>query len=72
MYEQYSVIFSALFLGSIIGIILASVVGGQFFMLMELPPKLLIPTRLIIAMIIMSIMTTFFAVKIPLNEVNKK
>lgn len=28
MYEQYSVIFSALFLGSIIGIILASVVGG--------------------------------------------
>ena len=41
-------------------------------MFMELPPKLLIPTRLVIAMIIMSILTTYFAVKIPLKEVNKK
>jgi ABC-type antimicrobial peptide transport system permease subunit len=72
MYEQYSVIFSALFLGLIIGIILAALVGGQFFMFIELPAKMLMPTRLVIAMVFMSIITTFFAVYIPLKEVNKK
>jgi hypothetical protein len=41
-------------------------------MFIELPPKMLIPTRLVIAMVFMSIITTFLAVYIPLKEVNKK
>lgn len=72
MYEQYSVVLAALILGSLVGIILASVVTAQLFLFMELPFKLDFPVSLLAGMACMSISTTFFAVYIPVSKINKQ
>lgn len=72
MYEQYSVVLASLILGSLVGFILASVVTAQFFLFMEFPFKLDFPVNLLIAMVVMSISTTFFAVYIPVSKINEQ
>lgn len=72
LYEQYAVIFSALLLGSVVGVILASVCTAQFFLFLELPFTLEVPMDLVYAMIVLAIVTSFFAVYIPVSSVNKQ
>lgn len=72
MYEQYSVVLASLMLGSLVGFILASVVTAQLFLFLELPFKLDFPANLLLAMIVMSISTTFFAVYIPVSKINRQ
>lgn len=71
MYEQYTVIVSSLILGTMVGIFLAGICTAQFFLFLELPFALEVPTALIYAMIIMALLTTFFAVYIPVRKVNR-
>ena len=72
MYEQYSVILASLVLGTIVGFILSSVVTAQFFLFMEFPFALDFPYGLLYTMVIMSIVTTFYAVWVPVSEVNNQ
>jgi ABC-type antimicrobial peptide transport system permease subunit len=72
MYEQYSVILASLVLGTIVGFILSSVVTAQFFLFMEFPFSLDFPYGLLYTMVIMSIVTTFYAVWVPVSEVNNQ
>ena len=72
MYEQYSVVISSLILGSIVGLIVASIVTAQFFLFLELKFSLDFPVELLYAMVILAILTTFYAVYVPVSEVNKQ
>jgi ABC-type antimicrobial peptide transport system permease subunit len=72
MYEAFAVIFGALLLGIVVGLTIALTLTAQFYLFIELPFKLAFPTMLFVSMIIMSLGTTFFAVWIPVKDVNKK
>lgn len=72
MYEQYAVVISALILGTGVGFILASIVTAQFFLFLEEPFRLDFPFGLLYAMVIMAVVTTFFAVWIPMKQVNNQ
>mmetsp|Transcript_29437 Transcript_29437/g.44574 ORF Transcript_29437/g.44574 Transcript_29437/m.44574 type:complete len:115 (+) Transcript_29437:3853-4197(+) len=72
MYEQYSLIIASLFLGSIVGFILASVVTAQFFLFLEYPFELIFPFWLFGIMIGLALLTTFFAVWGPVGSVNRR
>lgn len=70
MYEQYSLIVSALVIGTIVGFILASVVTAQFFLFLEFPFELNFPWLLLWIQAGMAISTTFYAVYVPVTAVN--
>lgn len=70
MYEQYTVIVCALILGTLVGFILAAICTAQFFLFLEFPFRLEFPAELLYAMIAMAIVTTFFAVWVPVKRVN--
>ena len=72
MYEAFAVIFGALLLGIVVGLTIALTLTAQFYLFIELPFKLAFPTMLFVSMIVMSLGTTFFAVWIPVKDVNKK
>jgi ABC-type antimicrobial peptide transport system permease subunit len=72
MYEAFAVIFAALLLGIIVGLTVSLTLTAQFYLFIELPFKLAFPTFLFTCMIVMSLATTFFAVWIPVKDVNKK
>lgn len=72
MYEAFAVIMAALVLGIFVGLTIAFTLTSQFYLFIELPFKLAFPTMLFIAMIVMSLVTTFFAVYIPIKDVNNK
>jgi len=72
MYEQYAVIISSLFLGSLVGLIVASIVTAQFFLFLEFKFALDFPTELLYVMVSMALLTTFYAVYVPVTEVNKQ
>ena len=72
MYEAFAVIFGALLLGIVVGLTIAVTLTAQFYLFIELPFKLAFPTMLFVSMIVMSLGTTFFAVWIPVKDVNKK
>lgn len=71
MYEQYAVIISSLFLGSIVGVIVASIVTAQFFLFLEFKFALDFPSELLYVMFSLALVTTFYAVYVPVTEVNK-
>ena len=71
MYEQYIVIICSLILGTAVGIVLAAICTAQFFLFLEFPFRLVFPSELLYAMIGLALLTTFFAVWIPINRVNK-
>jgi ABC-type antimicrobial peptide transport system permease subunit len=72
MYEQYSLVLSSLILGCLVGFILSAVVTAQFYLFLEYPFKFILPEGLLWTMVVMSLITTFFATLIPIREVNKK
>ena len=72
LYEQYSVILSALILGCIVGVLLAIMIISQFFLFLERPFKLDIPMTFVWLMIAMALITTAFAVYLPVRAVNKQ
>ena len=72
MYEQYSLILSSLTLGSLVGFILAGVVTAQFFLFMEFPFKFTFPKGLVLSMVVMALVTTFFAVYVPIKAINQR
>lgn len=71
MYEQYSLILSSLVLGGLVGLVLAALVTAQFYLFLEFPFSLEFPTQLVGAMVGMALLTTFFAVYIPVKAVNR-
>ena len=72
MYEQFAVIISAILLGIVVGVILARVTMAQFFMFTEFPFTWDdFPVFEVVGMISMSMITTFWAVYIPVKSVNK-
>ena len=72
MYEQFAVIISAIILGMAVGVILARVTMAQLFMFTEFPFTWDdFPVIQVVSMITMSMITTFWAVYIPVKSVNK-
>ena len=71
MYEQYGLVLSALLLGSFSGLILSVTIVAQFFIFLEFPLQLVMPYDLIAFMFGMALVTTFFAVYIPVSNVNQ-
>ena len=82
MYEAFAVMLSALILGILIGLTVAFTLTAQFYLFIELPFKLSVifflylcfqfPTVLFCTMVVMSLLTTFFAVFIPVRKINQK
>jgi ABC-type antimicrobial peptide transport system permease subunit len=72
MYEQYSVIISSLFLGTLVGLLVASICTAQFFLFLEFKFELDFPKELLQVMVYMALITTFFAVFLPVREVNNQ
>merc|ERR1711957_839301 len=71
-YESFLVVCSAALLGVCIGLITATLVTAQFYLFLELPLVVKPPWMLVGIPLTVSIVTTFFAVLIPVQEVNKK
>ena len=72
LYEQYSLIIASLFLGSIVGFILASMVTAQFYLFLEYPFQLVFPFGLFSLMIALALITTLLAVVGPVKSVNRR
>ena len=72
MYEAYIVVIAAAILGTIVGFLTAITIGIQFYMFIELPFEVEFPTYLMIGLIAIALLTTWFAVKIPMKKVNER
>lgn len=72
MYEQYIVIICSLILGTLVGLVLAAICTAQFFLFLEFPFRLEFPAELLYAMFALALLTTFFAVYLPVQRVNKE
>ena len=72
MYEAYIVIVSAAILGTLVGFITAMTIANQFFTMSELPTEIVFPAYLLLGLLVVSFTTTWFAVSIPVKQVNKK
>lgn len=71
LYEQYSLILSALLLGFLVGLALSCMVTAQAFLVIQLPFKLEFPWLILVAMCCLALVTTFFAVYIPVSRINE-
>ena len=71
MYEAFLVISAASILGVSIGIIVTALVTQQFYTFVELPFKLSLPYGIIAILLLTALITTYFAVLIPIRQVNK-
>ena len=67
MYEAYIVIVSASILGTFVGFITAVTIAVQFYMFIELPLEVAFPTYLLIVLLVIAFITTWFAVWIPVK-----
>jgi len=65
------VVISSLMIGTVVGFILAAIVTAQFFLFLEFPFKLTFPYSLLYAMYGMAILTTFYAVYVPVRKINQ-
>ena len=72
MYEAYLVVISASICGLTIGIATSTLVTAQFYLFLELPLVVGPPWLLTFVILAIAIGTTFFAVCIPVREVNKQ
>ena len=72
MYEAFLVVVSASMLGLAIGIATSTLVTAQFYLFLELPLVVGPPWTLTTIIISIAISTTFFAVWIPVREVNQQ
>lgn len=71
MYEAFVVVLAAAFLGFFVGLVVSTMVTAQFYLFVELPYDLEWPFALLAIMLVVSLVTTFFAVYIPMKQVNK-
>ena len=72
MYEAFTVVAAAAILGMLVGMVTATIIAEQFYMFLELPVQVFVPWTLLIVMLVISILTTWFAVVIPVGQVNKR
>ena len=72
MYEAFSIVLSAVILGSVVGVMTASLVTAQLILFFQFPFNLSFPFGILIAMFIMAVATTYYAVYIPVKAVNEK
>ena len=72
MYEAYLVIISAAILGTLVGFFTALTISNQFFSLVEIPMVVVFPGYLLLALLTVAFTTTWFAVWIPVNQVNTR
>ena len=72
MYEAYIVVIAAAILGTVVGFCTALSIGVQFYMFIELPYELEFPGYLMTALIVIALITTWFAVTIPMKKVNER
>ena len=72
MYEAFLVISAASILGVSIGIIVTALVTQQFYTFVELPFKLNLPYYIILILLLTEMLTTYFAVLIPVKKVNQQ
>lgn len=72
MYEAFSIVLSSVILGSAVGVLTASLVTAQLILFFQFPFTLNFPFEILIAMLIMSLVTTYYAVYIPVQAVNDK
>ena len=72
MYEAFMVVISASILGTIVGFITAVTIASQFYMFIELPVEISFPYYLLGGMLVISFITTWFAVWVPVTAVNNK
>jgi ABC-type antimicrobial peptide transport system permease subunit len=71
MYEAFLVISAASILGVSIGVIVTALVTQQFYTFVELPFKLSLPYFIILSLLVTALLTTYFAVLIPIRKVNQ-
>lgn len=69
LYESFSVILSALTLGTFVGFTTAATLTAQFYLFMELPYVLSFPWILYGILVSMSLLTTYYAVLYPVTKV---
>ena len=72
MYEAFSIVVSAVILGSTVGVVTASLVTAQLILFFQFPFDLSFPYEILIAMFIMALATTYCAVYIPVKAVNDR
>jgi uncharacterized membrane protein len=72
MYEAFFVISAASICGTAIGLITSVLVTAQFYLFLELPLEFHPPYVLMALCLVVSFSTTFFAVLIPIKEVNNR
>ena len=72
MYEAFMIICTALILGFFVGLTITAMVTAQFYLFIEQRIEIEWPTALLISMIVVSLVTTFIAVYIPIKRVNSK
>ena len=72
MYEAYVVIISATILGTLVGFLTALTISNQFFSLCELPMVIVFPGYLLLTLLVVAFTTTWFAVWIPVKQVNTR
>jgi ABC-type antimicrobial peptide transport system permease subunit len=72
MFEAFTVVAAAAILGMLVGLVTATIIAEQFYMFLELPVQVFVPWTLLIIMMIISVLTTWFAVVIPVGQVNKR
>ena len=70
MYEAFNVVLAAAILGVIVGYITALSIATQIYMFIELPVEVAFPTLLLFFMMVIACVTTWFAVWIPVKQVN--
>ena len=72
MYEAFMVVTSAAILGFTVGLIVTSMVTAQFYLFIEQNMVIEWPVWILLGMLVISVTTTFVAVYIPINKVNKR
>ena len=72
MYEAFMVVGTAAILGTGVGFITAVTIAAQFYLFIELPVQVVFPFVLLAGMLIISAITTYLAVSIPVKSVNNR
>ena len=72
MYEAFMVVLTAAILGTAVGFITAVTIATQFYMFIELPVQVVFPYILLSGMLVISCITTWVAVYVPVKSVNRR
>ena len=72
IYEAFMIVTSSSILGILSGFMTAMLVSSQFYMFIELPMQIKFPWLLLVIMLSIAIITTFVAVYLPVQQINKK